>query len=135
MVEVHVCQMRSEFDHIKQDMLDMKATAREQNFDVKEIIKEQGKDMLLMRDSHTETKIYIKQIQASQDAMSSENKASQKELKDNQALLMQGIQELKEEPAKAHKAKDMVVWTFAITWVLSNAFGLIKTFAPKLIGQ
>jgi len=124
MAEGHTCLMVLEFEHIKSEFMDVKSMA-----------KEQGRDMLLMRDSHVETKLYIQQIQASQAAMAQETKDSQKEMKENQKEMMKGIQELRDEPGKSHKAKDMVIWTLIASWILSNAFGLIKTFAPKLIGQ
>jgi len=111
----HECSMRSEFEHIKLDILDIKATA-----------KEQSKDMLSMRDSHTETKIYIKQIQDSQNLMS-------KETKDNQAIVMKALAEIKDEPIKNFKYYKMVGWAFAVTYVLGTIFGIIKTIAPQLV--
>ena len=115
MTAEHVCSMRSEFEHIKSDILDIKATA-----------KEQSKDMLSMRDSHTETKIYIRQIQDSQALMS-------KETKDNQAVVMKLLTDMKDEPIKNFKYYKMVGWAFAITYVLGTIFGIIKAVAPQLM--
>jgi len=107
--------MESEINHIKLDILDIRATA-----------KEQSKDMLSMRDSHTETKIYIRQIQDSQALMS-------KETKDNQVAMMKALSEMKDEPIKNFKYYKMVGWAFAITYVLGTIFGILKTVYPKLI--
>src|SRR5665648_126386 len=120
------CVMKSEIDHIKTDILDIRATA-----------KEQSKDMLSMRDSHTETKIYIRQIQDSQVVMAKESKESQaaqaKETKDNQIAMMKAITEIKDEPIRNFKYYKMVGWAFAITYVLGTIFGIVKTVAPQLV--
>lgn len=142
------CVMKSEIDHIKTDILDIRATA-----------KEQSKDMLSMRDSHTETKIYIRQIQDSQAVMAKETKdslslmaretkeslgvmakeskesqaAQAKETKDNQIAMMKVITEIKDEPIRNFKYYKMVGWAFAITYVLGTIFGIVKTVAPQLV--
>ena len=115
MAEDCKCTMKSEIDRMRIDILDGKETA-----------KEQSRDMLSMRDSHTETKIYIKQIQDSQSLMS-------KETKDNQAIMLKALEEMKDEPIKNFKYYKMVGWVFAITYVLGTVLGVVKTFAPKLI--
>lgn len=109
------CTMSAEIDHIKLDIIDIKTTA-----------KEQSRDMLSMRDSHTETKIYIRQIQDSQTLMS-------KETKDNQAIMMKALTDMKEEPVKNFKYYKMVGWVFAITYILGTIFGVVKSFVPQLI--
>ena len=119
------CVMKSDIDHMKSDILDIKATA-----------KEQSKDMLSMRDSHTETKIYIKLIQDSQTAMSKETKSSltsmAKEAKDNQASTIKMLQDMKDEPKEEQKKKNFAIWVFSVTYVLGTIFGLVKTIAPQL---
>ena len=110
---VDECTMKTEIDHIKADIIDIKLNA-----------KEQSKDMLLMRDSHIETKFYIKQIQDSQEKMA-------KETKENQASMLKGIQEIKDEPIKNFKYYKMVGWAFAITYVLGTIFGIIKAIYPS----
>lgn len=109
------CIMKSEIDHIKLDIQDIRATA-----------KEQSKDMLSMRDSHTETKIYIRQIQDSQALMS-------KETKDNQTEMMKALRGIKEEPVKNQKQVKMAAWIFGVTYVIGTVLGLMKTFAPQLL--
>ena len=109
------CIMKSEIEHMKSDILDGKLVA-----------KEQSKDMLSMRDSHTETKIYIKQIQDSQSLMV-------KETRDNQAVMMKALSEIKEEPAKNAKQVRLAAWIFGITYVLGSILGMIKTFAPEML--
>lgn len=100
------CSMKSEIDYIKKDIVDIKANA-----------KEQAVAMATMRDSHIETKIYIKNIQESQAQMS-------KDTKENQVNMLKGIQEIKEKPAKdAEKIKWMLISFFII-----NIIGIIKVF-------
>jgi len=122
--------MKSDIDRLKSDVLDIKETAKEH-------AKEQNKDMLSMRDSHTETRIYIRQIQDSQTLMAKETKESQlalaKETKENQIAVMQAITEIKEEPAKNAKLYKVAGITFLITYILGSVLGLVKMFAPNLM--
>jgi len=128
MPDDHVCVMKLEFDHIKSDMSDIRATA-----------KEQSKDMLSMRDSHIETKIFIRQIQESQSNMAQETKDNQKEMKENQIRMMESLQELKDKPvresAASYKYYKVLLWGFGLTYVLGSLLSLVKTFAPKILGQ
>lgn len=108
MEQEHRCTKKSEIEHIKEDINDIKS-----------IQKEQGKEMLSMRDSHTETKIYIRQIQESQNCMA-------KESKENQQSMLKAVQEIKDEPIKNFKYYKAVGWAFAITYILGTVFGAIK---------
>jgi len=100
------CSMKAEIDYMKKDITDIKLNA-----------KEQATAMATMRDSHIETKIYIKNIQDSQAQMS-------KDTKENQADMLRGIREIKEKPAKdAEKVKWMLISFFII-----NIIGIIKVF-------
>ena len=100
------CTMKSEIEYIKKDIIDIKGNA-----------KEQAAAMATMRDSHIETKIYIRNIQDSQAQMS-------KDTKENQANMIKGIQEIKEKPAKdAERIKWMLISFFII-----NIIGILKIF-------
>jgi len=111
----HTCYQRSEFEHIKADILEIKSNVKEQNKDLTE-------KMLSMRDSHTETKIYIKQIQESQSAMS-------KKTEDNQALVMKALEDIRNEPIKNLKYYKMVGLGFIITYILDTVFGIVRAYA------
>lgn len=111
MAEQCVCTMKSEFEHLKDDILELKGTN-------KELIK----DISIMRESHMETKLYLKQIQESQSTMLKENK-------ENQVNMISGIQELRDKPIKHYDQIKIGVWIFAITYVLGTVFGLMKVFA------
>jgi len=98
--------MKSEIDYIKKDIVDIKTNA-----------KEQAVAMATMRDSHVETKIYIKAIQDSQAQMA-------KDTKENQASMLKGIQEIKDKPAKdADRLKWLVIGFFIV-----NIVGILKIF-------
>ena len=114
--------VKAEIEHIKSDIIDIKNTA-----------KDQTKDMLSMRDSHTETRIYIRQIQDSQTATKDSLNAMSKKAEDNQALTMKTLQEIQDEPKKEKKKKDFAIWVFAVTYGLGSLFGIIKTLAPQLL--
>ena len=143
MADITVGSIKVEVDHIKSDIVDIKINA-----------KEQGIAMLGMRDSNTETRIYINQIRESQNTMARETKETialvaleakenqknlTKEAKSNQESTLEAIktlsttvQTMKDEPQNSWK-KMSLAWkigagAFVITWVLGNLLGLIKTF-------
>ena len=74
-----------------------------------------------MRDSHTETRIYIRQIQDSQASMA-------KETKDNQAIMMKGIQDIKDEPHNLWKQMNIQVKVGIILLVASYIFGTLGSY-------
>ena len=144
MAEDNVQVLRSDIEHMKVDIIEIKANAKEQSI-----------AMLSMRDSHTETKIYIKQIQESQNAMA-------KKTDDNQALAskqaeavaqkaetaaqkaeasqiatMKAIQDIKDEPNNNWK-KLSTAWKVAIistvvtllgSYIGGTIFGILKNMA------
>lgn len=117
------CSMKSEIEHMKADIVDIKLTAKEQN-----------KDMLLMRDSHTETRIYIRQIQDSQNIMARETKETiasvAKDAKENQTATLKAIQEIKDAPHNSWKQMS-IAWKIGLgslimSYVAGTIFGFIR---------
>lgn len=106
-------------DHVNAEIQNIKSEI----VDIKGNYKELSKEMTAMKESHIETKIYIKQIQESQAKM---EKAST----DNQERMLQGIQEIKDKPIKDYDRIKLAAYTFAVTYVLGTIFGLIKAFTP-----
>lgn len=108
-----------ENDHVNAEIQNIKSEI----VDIKGNYKELNKEMTAMKESHIETKIYIKQIQESQSKM---EKAST----DNQERMLQGIQEIKDKPIRDYDKIKIAVWIFAVTYVMGNIFGLMKIFTP-----
>ena len=133
------CNMLLEFDHLKEAIKDIKDSAKEQTKDVNEKI-------LSMRDSHTETKIYIKQIQESQNKMADESKGDRidvkknqeavlKQVNENQTTVLSAIQAMKDEKGDIWK-KLSLAWKIGIglaiiSQVIGTVSGYIKMFASR----
>jgi len=126
MEEVNVEVLKSDVDHMKVDINDIKATA-----------KEQGNAMLSMRDSHTETRIYINQIRESQTTMAKEVKDNQenlsKDAKENHKITMLAIQEIKDEKLNMWKQLSMAgkiaVITLIVSYIGGTVFGILRQIA------
>lgn len=108
--------IRVEIEHMKNDIAEIKADAKEKN-------KENTKEMMDMRDSKIRTEIKLEEIQK-----------SQKLSDDNQTLMMQGIQDIKDKPFLAWSkmstawkiATGVAVIGFIVTYALGSYFGYIK---------
>lgn len=108
------CSMKSEFEHLKDDILEIKNT-------VKEDAKETTKEMMGMRDSKIRTEIALEAIIKTQD-----------EANANQKAMLVLIQALKNEPFNIWK-KMSWVWKTAVmvaivNYIVTNAFGYVKLF-------
>ena len=125
MAEEDSYAMKSEIAHMKEDILEIKNNTKAEMTEVKNSVKEMSKDILSMRDSNIETKIFLRLIQESQTNMA-------KDAKESQASMIKGIQEIKDEPIKNFKYYKMVGIAFAITSVLGTIFGVIKILAGML---
>lgn len=110
MGEVSDGNLETRIDHCEKDICDLK------NND-KDIYKE----IAVIKESHIETKIYLRLIQESQADMA-------KNTKDNQETTLKNIQELKEKPIKDYDKIKIGIWIFAITYVMGNVFGVMKIF-------
>jgi len=137
MGEVSVEVLRSDVDHMKVDITDIKST-----------VKEQGVAMLSMRDAHIENKFYMKQIQENQATQSRDAKdyqvtqaketkeyqvATAKEAKKNQESTMSAIQAMKDEKGNAWKQMSMAwkigIGMIIISYVGGTIFGILKNMA------
>lgn len=108
------CSMKSEFQHLKDDILDIKNT-------VKEDTKETTKEMMEMRDSKIRTEIALEAINKAQD-----------ETNTNQKAMLVLIQAIKNEPFNIWK-KMSWIWktTIAVAivnYIVTNALGYVKLF-------
>jgi len=129
MSEQTIGSLKTEVDHIKGDIVDIKINA-----------KEQGIAMLSMRDSNTETRIYINQIRESQNTMAKETRETiaivAKDAKENQKATMEAIQTLKDAPHNSWKQMSMA-WKIGagmliISYIVGSSFSLIKSIASML---
>jgi len=117
--------IRTEIEHIKSDIIDIKNNAKDLN-----------KDVLEMRDSKIRTEIYLKQIQDSQNIMTKENKDRvdklSEEAKANQVATTKTLQEIKDEPRNNWKQMSMAwkigIGMAVISYIGGTIFGLIKAF-------
>jgi len=81
------------------------------------------KDVALIKESHIETKIYLKLIQESQAKQ-------EKSSANNQELTLKSIEDLKNKPIKDYDRIKIAVYIFAATYIAGNIFGMIKIFTP-----
>ena len=108
------CSMKLEFEHLKNDILEIKNTIKE---DAKKVTKE----MMGMRDSKIRTEIKLETIIKIQEATIL-----------SQSKIMEAVQGIKDEPQKAWK-KMSWLWKAAlvgavINYIITNTLGYIKLF-------
>lgn len=125
MAEEYKCTMTAEIAHMKEDILEIKSNTKAELTEVKSTVKEMSKDIMSMRDSNIETKIFLRLIQESQTNMA-------KETKENQQTMMLGLQDIKDEPIKNFKYYKAVGLAFALTSILGTIFGAIKVTVGML---
>lgn len=101
---------RAEIQHIKDDIIEIKQNAREQN-----------KDMLDMRDSKIRTEIALDGIKKMQDTSNV-----------NQAAMLAIIQALKDEPFNVWKKLNGVWKTVIVSAVASQVIGTIIGYMKLL---
>lgn len=105
--------LTTRMDHVEKDICDLK------NND-----KDLFKEVTLIKESHIETKIYLKLIQESQSKQ-------EKSTANNQEMTLKSIEDLKNKPIKNYEQIKIAVWIFAVTYVMGSVFGVMKIFAPK----
>lgn len=92
--------------HIERDIEDLKRCD-------KDIIR----DMTAMKESHIETKIYIRQIQESQNKLSANFEAIDTKL-----------DMIKNQPQQEYSKVKWAAVTFIVLYILSNILGFVKVF-------
>jgi len=105
--------LETRVDHLEKDVCDLKSND-----------KDLFKDVALIKESHIETKIYLKLIQESQ-AKQEKSSAT------NQEQTLQSIEDLKNKPIKNYEQIKIAVWIFIATYIAGNIFGMMKIFAAK----
>ena len=126
MADEYKCTMTAEIAHLKEDIVEIKSNTKAELTEVKNTVKEMSKDILSMRDSNIETKIFLRLIQETQTSMA-------KETKENQSDMMKGIQEIREEPIKNFKYYKAVGIAFALTSIIGTVFGAIKMLLTMIV--
>lgn len=104
--------LETRMDHVEKDICDLK------NND-KDIYKE----IAIVKESHIETKIYLRLIQESQAKQ-------EKSTANNQEATLKSIEELKNKPIRDYDKIKIAVYIFAATYIAGNVFGMIKIFTP-----
>lgn len=107
-----LANLETRMGHAEADIIDLKCSD-------KDIYRE----MAIVKESHIETKIYLKQIQETQAKMERDSKASTE-------YMIQGLQDIKDRPIKDYDKIKIGIWLFVITYVMGNIFGLMKIFTP-----
>jgi len=102
--EINIEVLKSDIEHIKNDVSDLKCT-----------VKEQGITVLNLRDSHMETKFYIKTIQESQSTMAKDTKKYQEDT-------MAALQLLKDARGTMWE-KLSIAWKIAIIGTVVSLLG------------
>ena len=98
------------FKRIEDDIVELKSNN-----------KEMGKDMTAIKESHIETRIYMRQIQESQASQSKDSKD-----------IMQAIQNMKDEPRSVWKQMSLT-WKIGaglaiISYIIGTIGGYVKMF-------
>ena len=110
MAEKCECSMKTEFNHLKDDIIEIKNT-------VKEDAKETTKEMMGMRDSKIRTEIALEAIIKTQEAtILSQNK------------MMGVVQEIKDTPYNAWKQMSVQLKVGVMLLIASYVFGTLKSF-------
>jgi len=118
MAEVNVEVLRADVEHIKNDVLDLKCT-----------VKEQGVAVLNLRDSHLETKFYIKSIQESQSKMATDTKKYQEDTMAALQLLKDARGTMWEKLSMAWKVTIVTVSTsLLVSYIWGTVFGIMKNW-------
>ena len=104
--------LETRMDHAEKDICDLKSND-----------KDLFKEVTLIKESHIETKIYLKLIQESQAKQ-------EKSSANNQELTLKSIEDLKNKPIKDYDRIKIAVYIFAATYIAGNIFGMIKIFTP-----
>ena len=105
--------LETRMDHAEKDICDLKSND-----------KDLFKEVTLIKESHIETKIYLKLIQESQAKQEKSTSA-------NQEATLQSIEDLKNKPIRNYDQIKIAVWIFIATYILGNVFGLVKIFTPN----
>jgi len=111
MAEIIIEVLAADVAHIKNDIFDLKCT-----------VKEQGTAVLTLRDSHMETKFDIKSIKDSQDKMAIDSKDRAKATKDFQDSTLAALQLLKDARGNMWEKLSMT-WKVAVIGVLVSLLG------------
>ena len=118
--ERHDCIMVGEISHINNTLKEFKENAEKQT-----------DKMLEMRDSKLKTEWSLEAIQKKQET-------DAKTSKDNYDALLIAVEAMKNEKSNTWKQLGLVakiaLVTAIVTWFAGNILGLLKVFAPKVIG-
>jgi len=116
--EVNVEVLKADLEHIKNDVSDLKCT-----------VKEQGVAVLNLRDSHMETKFYIKSIQESQSKMATDTKKYQEDTMAALQLLKDARGTMWEKLSMAWKVAIVTVTaSLLVSYIWGTVFGIMKNW-------
>lgn len=122
---VTMAELKAEIEHMKGDITEIKSGYKDLIKETSLKYSELSKDVSSMKESHMETKIYVRQIQESQSTMA-------KDAKNNQEKMLDGLQDLKDKPAKSWDAMS-IAWKIGLGMIIiTYVMGCLATVAKML---